>query len=344
MTSLRILQCGPGTSIQDRGRFGWHRHGITSSGAADLLALAAANALVGNPLTTEALELVFLGATLEVLGGPAQLALAGARMPMRLDGKSITDHSTFTIEPGQRLEIGAATAGVYAILAVAGGFAIPMELGSKSLHRRAGLGGIDGKTVSAGQLIPLTFAEPANDDNGSLPPLPIGSDRPLRVVLGPQQGHATDAGMAKFLSAAFTVTNEVDRMACRLAGPAIELASGFNIVSDGIVPGSVQIPGSGLPIVMLADRQTTGGYPKIATVITPDLRLLVQRRTTEAVRFSSVTIEEAEAAYRRYVTDMTALPQTIRSCTASAADSSALLAINLAGDALSANDPTTWQR
>lgn len=343
MTRLRILGCGPGTSIQDRGRFGWHRQGITSSGAADQMALAAANALVGNPPGTEALELVFCGAVLEVLEGPARLALAGAPMPMRLGGRAIPDHTSFVIEPGQRLDIGAAVAGVYAILAVEGGFAIPVALGSKSLHRRAGIGGIDGRTLAAGTIIPLTFAAPSPRANATLPQLPIAADQPLRVVLGPQQGYATATGLANFLASDFTVTNEVDRMACRLAGPQIALAGGFNIVSDGIVPGSVQIPGSGLPIVMLADRQTTGGYPKIATVITPDLRLLVQKRPGEPVRFAAITIEDAEAAARRHATDLAGLPRGVTETAACQLDSCALLSINLAGSAASAFDPATWQ-
>ena len=343
MTSLQLLRCGPGTSIQDRGRFGWHRHGITSSGAADQMALAAANALVGNPPGIEALELVFLGATIEVRDGPVRLALAGAPMPMRLEGHPVPDHLSFIIEPGQRLEIGTATAGVYAILAVEGGFAIPADLGSRSLHRRAGLGGIDGQSLSAGAVIPLTLATPDIRATAALPPLPVTSDQPLRVVLGPQQGHATATGLATFLTAAFTVTNEVDRMACRLGGPSVALAGSFNIVSDGIVPGSVQIPGSGLPIVMLADRQTTGGYPKIATVITPDLRLLVQKRAGEPVRFSAITIEQAEIAARHHASEVADLPRRILEPQARAANSSALLAINLAGHASNACDPASWQ-
>ena len=340
MTRLRILDCGAGTSIQDKGRFGWLRYGISSSGAADPLALAAANALVGNPAGTEAIELVFMGATLEAVGGAARLALAGARMPMHVDGRAVPGHTSFLLEAGQRLVIGAATAGVYAMLAAAGGLDVPAVLGSKSLHRRAGIGG---GALVAGQELPLKLDEPLPGGALHMPPLPLGDRQALRVVLGPQADYATAAGLDTFLSSTFEITSEVDRMACRLGGPPIELARGFNIVSDGIVPGSVQIPGSGHPIVMLADRQTTGGYPKIATIITPDLRLLVQRRAGEAVRFRGVSIDEAQAVARRAAAEAGRIAESLQRATRTLDDCDQLLSINFAGHASSAIDPVTWQ-
>lgn len=343
MTMVRILHCGPATSIQDQGRFGWLRFGIASSGASDPLALASANALVGNPAGCEAIELVFLGAALEVVGGSVRLALAGARMPLRLDGRTIASDTTFVMEPGCRLEIGAATAGIYAILAVEGGFDIPAVLGSKSLHRRAGLGGLNGQPLAAGSEIALNCQAPSTDQALTLAPLPLTADGPLRAVLGPQAQRVTQRGIDTFFGSAFTVSNAVDRMACRLDGPPIELTHGHNIVSDGIVAGSVQIPGSGQPIVMLADRQTTGGYPKLATIITPDLRYLVQCRPGETVRFQPVTVEAAEAAARAAAVALAQVPLRRRPVPRSPAHDDDLLALNLAGHASSACDPVTWQ-
>ena len=343
MTKLKILSCGPGTSIQDRGRRGWLRFGIASSGAADMLALSAANMLVGNSANCEAIELVLMGGAFEVTDGAARMALAGARMPIRVDGAAIPDHTSFVLKPGQRLEIDFAPEGVYAVLAVQGGFDIPIVLGSKSWHRRAGIGGLNGKPLGAGSLVPLLLQQPGSSDQLALKPIPLTSDEPLRVVLGPQQSFITAGGIATFLEEPFVISHEVDRMACRLAGPKIELASGFNIVSDGIVSGSVQVPGSGHPIVMLADRQTVGGYPKIATIVSADLRRLVQARPGQTVRFTAVTIEEAEASARFNATAISALPQQIRRKALPLDHGNLLPDINLAGHASNASDPLSWQ-
>jgi 5-oxoprolinase (ATP-hydrolysing) subunit C len=343
MTHLKVHRCGPATSIQDRGRFGWLRFGISASGAADPLALAAANTLVGNSAGCEAIELVFMGAELEVLGGAARLALAGAQMPIRIDGSAVPGHASFTLAPGQRLEIGHASAGVYALLAVQGGFDLPEVLGSKSLHRRARIGGLDGMPLAAGSVLPLVMDVPNTAHLRSMPPLALGGDEPLRVVLGPQRSYVTDAGLETFFKSTYVITDAVDRMACRLAGTPVALAGGFNILSDGIVAGSVQIPGTGQPIVMLSDRQTTGGYPKVATVIFKDIRRLMQWRPGTDVRFKLVSIDEAQdiAIADGGATD--ALLRTIRSAGPESVYSDVLLNRNLAGHASSASDPATWQ-
>ncbi len=342
MTALLLRSCGPATSIQDRGRFGWQRYGIASSGAADPLALAAANALVGNPLDTAALELMLLGATLETVDAPARLALAGAAMPLTIDGVPQADHTSFVLAPGRRLTIGPARTGVCAVLAVEGGFDLVPALGSHSLHARAGLGGLSGRTLRGGDTLPLLKAAPTARGEAALPPLPVALDRPLEVVLGPQDDHFTPQGIATFLGSPYIVTAEADRMGYRLAGPHIAHAGDFNIVSDGIVAGSVQVPGSGQPIVLLADRQTTGGYPKIATVASADLRLLAQRRPGDAVRFAAVTVESAQASARAATAERHALPERLRPVRRGAPDSAALLTMNVAGAALDAHDPATW--
>ena len=320
------------------------RFGISSSGAADPLALAAANALVGNPAGCEAIEFALMGGTFRVSGGAARMALAGARMPVRIDGASVPDHKSFILEPGQELTIGIAQEGVYGVLAVQGGFDIPFALGSKSLHRRAGIGGLDGTGLRAGSIVPLCLQQLGSHDLSlSMPALPLVSNEPLRVVLGPQQSFITDAGVATFLASPFTISSEVDRMACRLSGPTVELADGFNIVSDGIVAGSVQVPGSGHPIVMLADRQTVGGYPKIATIVTADLRKLVQCRPGQSVRFKAVSVEQAEASARSNAAMIATLPRHLRKVLRPLDDMNSLVDINLAGHASNAADPLTWQ-
>lgn len=169
-------------------------------------------------------------------------------------------------------------------------------------------------------------------------PVPLAASSALRAVLGPQQNHVSRAALEMFFSSDYAVTSEVDRMGCRLCGPHIDHVAGFNIVSDGIANGSIQIPGSGQPIIMLTDRQTMGGYPKIATIITPDVRLLLQRRPGEYVRFQAVTVEHANAIARETAACTRGLLQSVRENTAKTIRCEKLMEYNLAGDAVSALD------
>jgi 5-oxoprolinase (ATP-hydrolysing) subunit C len=183
-------------------------------------------------------------------------------------------------------------------LALAGGFDVPSDLGAVATHMRAGLGGIEGRGLKPGDQLPCVQAEPDGEDLA----LATGfkhahASGPIRVMLGPQDDYFTDAGRATFLSATYTVTPQADRMGFRLTGPKIEHGpKGYNIVSDGIATGSIQVPGMGEPLILLADRQTTGGYPKIATVITADLGRLAQMRPGAELKFQAVTRAQALAA------------------------------------------------
>lgn len=289
---LLLLDCGPQASVQDGGRPGFQRQGLSPSGPMDALAMAAANALAGNPAGTAVLELALAGARLRAVGGPVRLALAGAPFGMSVEGEPMADHRSFTLAEGAELVLTPPRAGVFACLAVAGGPDLPDILGSRAFHRRAGLGGLENRSLRAGDRIPVASAGSRRER--ALAPLPLDADEPVRVVLGPQQERFTQGGIATLLGAAFTVSGQADRMGIALEGPAVEHGpEGFNIVSDATVFGSVQVPGSGRPIVLMADRQTTGGYPKIATVISADLRRLAQRRPGDAVRFRAVSVAEA---------------------------------------------------
>lgn len=336
MTRLLVESCGPATSLQDAGRRGWQRYGVSTSGAMDRLALATANALVGNGPEIGAIEFVLVGGTFRVEGGSARLAVAGAFGRAALDGRPVPDSTTLRIEPGQVFAWGPARLGVYAYLAVAGGLAVPPQLGSVSLQRRAGIGGVDGRALRAGDRLPLAADRFPSGPDLTIDPVPLDRDAPVRVVLGPQDDHFTPDGLATFLSETYRVRPEADRMGYRLAGPRIGHARGYNIVSDGIVAGSVQIPGSGEPIVMLADRQTTGGYPKIATVISADLRVIAQRRPGEAVRFAAVEVDAAEAVARRRASALARLGGRVRPVRSGVPSEEALLRSNLAGSAVDA--------
>jgi biotin-dependent carboxylase-like uncharacterized protein len=335
MTALRVRSCGPLTSLQDAGRTGWQRFGVSTSGAMDRLALAAANALVGNPPGAGAVELALVGGAFTAEDGPVRAAVAGAACPVALDGRPVATGASVLIRPGETLEVGAMRAGVYAYLAVAGGYAVSPELGSVSLHPRARIGGLGGRTCRPGDRLALSGDAPAGLDL-ALDPVPLDPDAAVRVVLGPQDDHFTPEGVATFLGGRYRVTAEADRMGYRLSGPCVEHREGFNIVSDGIVSGSVQIPGSGEPIVMMADRQTTGGYPKIATVISADLRVLAQRRPGDPVRFRAVPVEEAQAIARERAALVAGLAARLRPARRGLPSTEELLALNLAGAAVDA--------
>ncbi|MFL5167446.1 MAG: biotin-dependent carboxyltransferase family protein [Microvirga sp.] len=336
MTALVVKGCGPMTSIQDAGRFGWQRYGVSSSGAMDRLALAFANALVGNAPGAGALEFMLMGGSFAIDGGTARIAVAGAPCAVAVDGQAARAMTSLTLRPGQTLSVGPAQAGVYAYMAIAGGLALPLELGSLSLQPRAGIGGIEGRALRSGDHLPLALADAPKGPELALDTVPIEADAPIRVVLGPQDDYFSKEGIETFLSSAYTVSRDADRMGYRLAGPRIAHARGFNIVSDGIVTGSIQVPGAGEPIVMMADRQTTGGYPKLATVISPDLRLVSQRRSGEAIRFAAVGIEEAQAIARERAELVRRLPAEARPVRGGLPPSEDLLALNLAGAAIDA--------
>lgn len=308
---LRAISPGTLTTLQDLGRRGWLRFGVPASGAMDPVGLALANALVGNPPGTAALELTLAGASFAVENGPVRIAVAGGDFPLTLDGEAVAGARSHWLEPGRTIGLGSARAGARAYLAVEGGFRVEPVLGSVATHLRSGIGGWQGRALQAGDALPLEgVAEPRAERA-----LPAGFKRPdhprVRVVLGPQDDHFTPVAVETFLSAEYTVTNRADRMGYRLSGPKLEHARGSDIVSDAIAPGSVQVPGFGEPIVLLADRQTTGGYPKIATVISADLPALGQRRPGERLRFEPVSVEAAQAARGRLRAWLGALPSLL---------------------------------
>lgn len=327
MTALRVVTAGPGSTVQDAGRIGHQRFGVSVAGAADPLLHAVANALVGNPLNEGAIEFTLTGDRLMVEGGSCRIAVA-AEVAVFIDDAPVPAWTSHRLADGQSLRIGALRRGARGYLAVAGGFAVAPVLGSVSVHARSGVGGW---RLAAGDRLPLRAADAPDGPDRTLDPerLPRRGAT-VRVVLGPQHDHFTAAGIATFLGATYTVTREADRMGCRLSGPAIEHADGFNITSDGIPLGAIQVPGTGQPIVMLADRQTTGGYPKIACAITPDVAALAQMRPGDHVRFRAVSASEARTAYRAFRALVAGVPDLIGSAAGrNLYDSERLLSLTL---------------
>jgi 5-oxoprolinase (ATP-hydrolysing) subunit C len=341
VTELVIESCGPAVSIQDGGRQGWERIGVARSGALDRLALAAANALVGNLPFAAAIEFLAFGAKMRLVGGPVRFALAGADMPIFRDGEPIPSHTSFLLHAGQRLSVGHTRKGVCSVLAVEGSINVPDVLGAKALHARAEFGGLDGKTLAPGDRLTLNKqASPRTERR--LDPLPLGATDPIRLVLGPQADQFGSAARALFLGSEFMVTPSSDRMGYRLSGPIIRHRYGHNIISDGVAEGAVQVPGSGQPIVMLADRQTTGGYPKIATVITADLRLVANRQAGQKLHFAAITIEHAQQLLRQHRLHFERLPRTLQQAHGTAYQLDDLTGANLAGCVVNAVDPDSW--
>ena len=338
MSTLVIEVCGPMSAFQDAGRFGLTRLGVSRSGAMDRLALAQANALVGNAPGAGAIELVLAGATVTVEDGPVRLAVAGAGMSVALDGTALPANTSLTLRPGQTLVVGPARAGVFAYLAASRGYDVAPALGSVSLQTRGAIGGYGGRALRAGDRIPLGADAPDGPEL-ALDAVPLDPAAEVRVVLGPQADYFDEAGIAAFLGTPWTISAEADRMGYRLAGPALSHPRGYNIVSDGIVAGSVQVPGAGRPIVMMADHQTTGGYPKIATVISADLRLIAQRRPGDVLRFRAVSVEDAEAAFRERAELIASLASLVQPVRRGLPDCETLLALNLAGAATDALAP-----
>lgn len=301
-TRLRILQPGPQSTVQDLGRAGFQAYGVPVCGALDGRALRLANALVGNAVGAAALEIRLLGPAFEVCDGPLRMALAGAQadIEVTLDAevRRYGAWRAIDVPEGARVRIGPLAGSGCAVLAFAGGIDVPPVLGSRSTDLKGGFGGHEGRALAAGDRLNLSDNKPLGPCL-ALPSPPSGNGEvTLRAVLGPQADAFTEAAVEAFFHTPYRVSREADRMGMRLDGTKLTFRGGADIVSDGIVTGAVQVPGSGLPILLLADHQTIGGYAKIATVISADLPRAGRLLPGAALRFQAVTVAEAEAARR----------------------------------------------
>jgi biotin-dependent carboxylase-like uncharacterized protein len=296
---LRVLSAGPGATLQDGGRHGYLRFGVTAAGAMDQLAHATANLAVGNPGDATAIEISVGGIEVTAECASLSVAIAGGEFALSLDGRPLPPAVVLNLEEGAVLKIRAGASGSWCYLAVAGRFVVPKVLGSHATHTRTGFGGVNGRALAAGDRLGIERSGSSRPSIGAItaPSLDRAFDT-LRVVLGPQHDFFADDQISAFLAGPWTVSARSDRMAYFLDGPRLTHARGFNIVSDGIAMGAIQVPGDGRPIALMADRQSTGGYPKIATIIGPDLGRLAQARPGTVFKFTAVSIEQAVAARR----------------------------------------------
>jgi biotin-dependent carboxylase-like uncharacterized protein len=291
MTSLRIRQAGPMVTVQDLGREGLLSAGVSRSGPMDIPSFRIANALVGNSQEAAALEFAGVGGAFEVFE-PVRIAVTGGAVDIHIDGAPMHPWESYDLMPGAVLAIGGLKDSVWGYLAVSGGIDTPPVLGARATHLRSGLGGHEGRRLQAGDLLPLGRATAA--PLLALRQLWRRSNRAIRVVSGPQDDYFDAEAWRIFLTEAFVVSASRDRMAQMLDGPQLRAARGHDIVSDGTVAGSIQVPGSGRPIVLMAERQTTGGYAKIATVASVDLPRLAQTQSGRPIFFKRISRDHAE--------------------------------------------------
>jgi biotin-dependent carboxylase-like uncharacterized protein len=316
--ALRIIAAGLSTTIQDSGRHGFQRLGVSLSGALDPVAFRAANLLVGNPPNAGALEALYVGPTFAVEADSARLAFVGADATIEVldaedaaDGEMLPSRQSIQVRRGQAIRVGSLRDGASLYIAVEGGFDIAPTLGSVATDGRGNIGGWSGRALIDGDVLPLRRAAAAERPEVRVEELDLSAPRRFRAVLGPQSDYFSDDEVARFFAGEYTVTAGSDRMGLRLAGAPIRHRRGFNIVSDAIATGSIQIPGNGQPIVLLADHQTTGGYPKLATVISADLPALGRLPIGSKIAFAAVSLEEAAAARRQFAATLDGIAERI---------------------------------
>lgn len=292
---LRVTAAGPLVTYQDAGRSGHMRFGVARSGPMDRLAHAAANVALGTPVEATTIEVSRAGLALEVVSGSVTVATTGGDVAVRLGGRAVPHWNAVTLRTGDRLSIRQGDWGSWSYLAFAGRIAVSTWLGHTATHSTSGLGG---GALTAGTEFDVINASVVPEREGGIP-VPAGSaptrvdGEPIRVVIGPQHRHFPKDTTATLTSSTFRLTGAYDRMGVRLEGPALAPEHALSIPSEPIVRGSIQVSGDGVPTVLLADHQTTGGYPKIATVISTDLDRFAQLRSGDDVVFVAVEPDEA---------------------------------------------------
>ncbi len=299
---ILVRQGGMLTVLQDLGRYQYRQYGMPTAGAMDQFSYRVGNLLVENPENYASLEITLIGPDL-LFQKESMVAITGAPMKPQLNGREIPMWQSIPVCKGDVISFAELETGCRSYMAVAGGFDLPPVMGSLSTYLRAGIGGYQGRQLKQGDLLPLT--RETGGEQGSIryrypehliPPYPAA--QVLRVVLGPQQNFFTAASIRTFLNSEFEIDSTSDRMGCRLNGPTLKHRQKAEILSDGLIPGSVQVPGHGNPIVMLSDCPTSGGYPKIATVISADLPKIGQLKPGDRLAFQRVSLKAAHSAYK----------------------------------------------
>ncbi|HEX2828812.1 MAG TPA: biotin-dependent carboxyltransferase family protein [Burkholderiales bacterium] len=318
MTRLRVIKAGICSTVQDFGRTGYRVYGVPQSGALDRVSLELANRLVGNSAFVAAIEMMYSGVALRAEGGSVRVALAGAHARIERDGETTplgAFHSA-TLAAGDTLRVATIAKAATAYLAIEGGLDVPRVLDSASTYLRGALGGYQGRPLRAGDVLTAKLERPADRAERRYASAPmLDTPSALRIMRGPQSARFDDASRQRLLAAAYTVSTSSDRSGLRLEGEALSHVGGFDLVSEGVAPGSIQVPGSGLPVILIGDHPTVGGYPKIATIVSADLAAAGRLRIGSRVSFREVDEEEARSArseLRREIEAAVASVQDVR--------------------------------
>jgi antagonist of KipI len=300
MKVFQVLKPGLFATVQDLGRYGCLKYGVPISGAMDTFSLFAANLLVANDPNDACLEITLIGPELQALT-TTQIAITGGIASPKINGQSVPMWETLAMQEGDVISFGKTENGCRMYLSIRGGINTPLVLGSRSTYVRGGLGGI-GRQLITGDTIE-GFEASSLEAKLIMPEelVPQFTNHFVaHVILGPQEDMFTERGIHTFLSNPYKVTPEADRMGYRLEGQTVEHKGKADIISDALLPGAVQVPKSGKPIVIMRDAQTTGGYPKIAVVISSDVSMLGQAKPNDTIEFSKVTIKEAHEKVREH--------------------------------------------
>ncbi|MFP7492905.1 biotin-dependent carboxyltransferase family protein [Terribacillus saccharophilus] len=297
---FQVVKPGLMTTIQDLGRTGYQEYGVVVAGAMDDYALQIANLLVGNSRGEAALEVTMMGPTLKVMKD-AVIAITGGNLSPRVNGQPVAMWKSIAVKEGQLIEFGQPLEGIRAYISVAGGFGLPEVMGSKSTYLKAKIGGLNGRALEkedvlyAGGDTQAVIGRSLHYDE--IPK--YKKELTVRVILGPHQDAFTEESIQTFLHSAYEITQQSDRMGYRLKGPELTHKTTADIISEAIPLGGIQVPANGQPIILMADRQTTGGYTRIATVISVDLPLLAQAVPGTVIRFEEISMNEAHEINRR---------------------------------------------
>ncbi len=300
MGKIHVKQPGMLTTVQDLGRGGFGKFGMPIAGVMDDYAARTGNILLGNDENAPVLEITFMGPMLS-FEDSTDFVITGGNLQPRLNNRPIDLWTICQAKPGDTLSFAGVATGCRAYISTAGGFTVKPVMGSTSTYLRGKLGGYDGRALKAGDILTTGRSSHPTPSKEFVLPVEYRPDyaHSIRVILGPQDDAFTQKGIETFLSAEYTVTNEADRMGYRFDGPKIEHKNGADIISDGIALGAIQVPAHGTPIIMLADHQTTGGYTKIANVISVDIPSVAQKKPGDKIRFNRISIEEAQHLYRQ---------------------------------------------
>ena len=308
MNQIRIIQPGILTTIQDLGRYGFQQYGVPISGAMDSYSLKLANILVGNDINEACLEITMIGPSIEFNHNTA-IAITGANITPKVNGNKVNMYETIYVKPGDILTFGELISGFRTYLSILGGFDVRVIMGSKSTYTRGNIGGYKGRKLAKEDIIKVNAVNKIVAKR-KIPDYLIpkySQEETIRVILGPEDASFTDDGIKTFLNSEFIVSDNFDRMGYKLNGPKIEHKSKADIISTGISIGTIQVPGNGQPIVMLSDKQTTGGYTRIANVITTDISKFGQMKSGDKIKFEKIELKDAQALLLKQQKDLNEL-------------------------------------